>query len=50
MNNPDGTPMTAAEKIATMPPDLVVRAFDTHARHWMFSVERIESLIAKINK
>jgi hypothetical protein len=32
MNNPDGTAMSMAEKIKTMPPELVARTFETHGR------------------
>jgi hypothetical protein len=32
MKKPDGTIMSTEEKIATLPPDLVAKAFETHAR------------------
>jgi hypothetical protein len=32
MRNPDGTIMSTAEKIATLPPKLIVNAFEAHAR------------------
>ena len=32
MTAPDGTTMSIAEKIASLPPDMIMRAFDTHAR------------------
>lgn len=32
MTKPDGTTMSAAEKIASLPPDVIMRMLDTHAR------------------